>query len=76
MYVRRKLAKVKCFKFIKNYFFIFNHLHAHLQYVCNIPTKYQKDKLNALGDVDFTKKALHAIIQYVHWSKVGLVKIL
>ena len=31
----------------------------------NIPAKYQKDILNVL--VDFTKKALQAIMQYVHW---------
>ena len=27
-------------KFVKNYFFSFKLLHAHLQYVCNIPTKH------------------------------------
>ena len=32
-------------------------LHAYLQYVCNIPAKYQKDTLNTLG-VDFTKYEL------------------
>ena len=32
-------------------------LHAHLQYVCNIPEKYQKDTLKALGGVDYTKNA-------------------
>ena len=42
-------------KFVKNYFFSFKLLHAHLQYVCNIPTKHQKDTLKALGGVDFTK---------------------
>ena len=46
-------------------------LHAHLQYVCNIPTKYQMNILKALGGVDFTKYALSPISQYVQWSKIG-----
>ena len=28
-------------------------LHAHLQYVCNIPAKYFKDTLKALRGVEF-----------------------
>ena len=39
--------------------------HAHLQYVCNIPAKYQMNILKALGGVDFTKYALLPISQYV-----------
>ena len=51
---------------------IFLHLsHAHLQYVCNIPPKYQMNILKALGGVDFTKYALSPISQYVQWSKIG-----
>ena len=46
-------------------------LHAHLQYVCNIPAKYQMNILKALGGVDFTKYALLPIGQYVQWSKIG-----
>ena len=46
-------------------------LHAHLQYVCNIPAKYQTNILKALGGVDFTKYALLPISQYVQWSKIG-----
>ena len=49
-------------------------LHAHLQYVCNIPAKYQKNILKALGGVDFTKYALLPNSQYVQWSEIGLVK--
>ena len=30
-------------------------LHAHLQYVCNIPTMHKKYTLKALRGVDFTK---------------------
>ena len=30
-------------------------LHAHLQYVCNIPTMHDKYTQKALGGVDFTK---------------------
>ena len=30
----------KCCKFVMNYFFSINHLHAHLKYICNIPAKY------------------------------------
>ena len=40
---------------VKNYFFSIKLLHAHLQYVCNIPTMHLKDTLKALGGVDFTK---------------------
>ena len=46
-------------------------LHAHLQYVCNIPAKYQMNILKALGGVDFTQYALSPISQYVQWSKIG-----
>ena len=49
-------------------------LHAHLQYVCNIPAKYQMNILKALGGVDFTKCALLPISQYVQWSEIGQVK--
>ena len=38
-------------------------LHAHLQYVCHIPAKYQMNILKALGGVDFTKYALLPISQ-------------
>ena len=43
--------------------------HTHLQYVCNIPEKYQMNILKALGGVCFTKYALLPISQYVQWSK-------
>ena len=49
-------------------------LHAHLQYICIIPAKYQMNILNALGGVDFTKYALLPIGQYVHWTKIGPVQ--
>ena len=52
-------------------FFGIKLLHAHLQYVCNIPPKYQMNILKALGGVDFTKYALSPISQYVQWSKIG-----
>ena len=61
-------------KFVKNNFIGINLLHAHLQYVCNIPAKYQKNILKALGGVDFTMYALLPISQYVQWSKIDLVK--
>ena len=53
-----------------NNFFGIKLLHAHLQYVCNTPAKYQINILKALG-VDFTKYALSPIRQYVQWSKTG-----
>ena len=49
-------------------------LHAHLQYVCNIPAKYQMNILKALGGVDFTMYALLPTSQYVLWSKIGYVQ--
>ena len=61
----------KCCKFVINMFFGIKLLHAHLQYVCNIPAKYQMNILKALGGVDFTKYALSHISQYVQWSKIG-----
>ena len=51
-------------------------LHAHLQYVCNIPAKYQMNILKALGGVDFTKYALLPISQFVQVKNaVNLSKI-
>ena len=55
-------------------FFSNKRLHAHLQYDCNIPTKYQMNILKALGGVDFTKNALLPISPYVHWKKIGKVQ--
>ena len=42
--------------------FIIKLLHAHLQYVFNIPAKYYKNQLKALGGVEYIKFALLAII--------------
>ena len=64
----------KCCKFVKNIVLGIKLLHAHLQYVCNIPAKYQMNIQKALGGVDFTKYALSPVSQYVQWSKIGLVK--
>ena len=55
---------MKCLKksydiFFQKSFFSTILLHAHLQYACNIPAKYQKDTLKAQGGVDFTNCALH-----------------
>ena len=55
----------------KIFFLDFKLLHAHLQYVCSIPAKYQMNILKALGGVDFTKYALLPISQYVQWSEIG-----
>ena len=33
-------------------------LHAHLQYICNLPAKCQKDKLKALQGFAFTNYAI------------------
>ena len=49
------MCRSKPCKFVKNYFFSIKLLHAHLQYVCNTPAKYQMNILKALGGVDFTK---------------------
>ena len=53
----------KCCKFVKNNLFGIELLHAHLQYVSNIPAKYQMNILKGLGGVDFTKCALLHISQ-------------
>ena len=68
------MCRSKPCKFVKNYFFCIKLLHAHLQYVCNIPAKYQMNILKALGGVYFTKYALLPISQYVHWKKIGYVQ--
>ena len=52
------MCRSKPCKFVKKYFFSIKLLHAHLQYVCNIPAKYQMNILKALGGVDFTKYVL------------------
>ena len=64
----------KCCKFVKNNFLGIILLHAHLQYVCNIPAKYQVNIPKALGGVDFTKYTLLHMSQYVQWSKIGYVQ--
>ena len=71
MCIGRKLAKFKSCKFVKKKNFGIKLLHAHLQYVCNIPAKYQMNILKAVGGVDFTKYALSHISQNVQWSKIG-----
>ena len=70
MCIGQKLAKFKMLLICKKKIGI-KVLHAHLQYVCNIPAKYQMNILKALGEVDFTKYALLPISQYVHWTKIG-----
>ena len=50
--------KVKNAVSLKKYFFSIKLLHAHLQYICNIPAKYQKDTLSTLGGIDFTRYEL------------------
>ena len=65
------MAKFKSCKFVKNIFFCMKLIHAHLQYVCNIPVKYQMNILKALGGVDFTKYALLPVSIYAQWSKNG-----
>ena len=74
MCIGRKLAKFKMLYICQKYFFGIKFLHAHLQYVCNISAKYQKNILKARGEFDFTKYALLPISQYVQWSKIGYVK--
>ena len=65
------MCRSKPCKFVKKYFFIIKLLHAHLQYVCNIPAKYQMNILKALGGVEFTRYPLLPISKYVHWKKNG-----
>ena len=69
MCIGQKLAKFKMLSICQKKFFGIKLLHANLQYVYNIPAKYQMDILKALGGVDFTKSALLLISQYVQWSK-------
>ena len=59
---RRKMAKLKTYKFVKKYLFSIKLLHAHLQYVHNISAKCWKGSVKGLRGVDFTKYALLAII--------------
>ena len=66
------MAKFKCCKFVKCFLFGIKLLHAHLQYVCNIPAKYQMNIIKALGEVDFIKYVLLPISQYVQRSKIKL----
>ena len=60
-----KLAKLKMLYIKKRKKIGIKILHAHLQYICNIPAKYQMNILKALGGVDFTKYDLLPISQYV-----------
>ena len=73
MCIGRKLAKSKMLLICKKRIGI-KLLHAHLQYVCILPAKYQMNILKVLGGVDFTKYALLPIGQYVHWTKIGSVQ--
>ena len=65
-----KIGEVQNAVNLSKIFFDIKLLHAHLQYVCNIPDKYQINILKALGGVDYTKYALLPIRQYVHWTKI------
>ena len=65
MYSGRNLAKLKMLQICQKEIGGIKLLHAHLQYVCNIPVKYQMNILKALGGVDFTKYELLPISQYV-----------
>ena len=58
MCIERKLAKFKMLLICQKNFFGIELFHAHLQYVSNIPAKYQMNILKALGGVDFTNCAL------------------
>ena len=59
VYLEENWLSSICCKICQKYFFFgIKILHAHLKYVCNIPTKYQMNILKALGGVDFTKYAL------------------
>ena len=69
-----KIGEVQNAVNLSKIFFDIKLLHAHLQYVCNIPDKYQINILKALGGVDYTKYALLPIRQYVHWTKNGEVQ--
>ena len=73
MCIGRKLAVLKMLSICQKYFFCKLSLHAHLQYVCNIPAKNQMDihVLKGLGGIDFTKYALSPMSQYIQWSKIG-----
>ena len=66
----------KCCKFVKNSFLDIKLLHAHLQYVCNIPAKYQMNILKALGGVDFTKYALLPLVNMYNGRKLAKLKML
>ena len=61
----------KCCNLVEEYIFGIKLFHAHLQYVCNIPDKYQMNIQKALGEVDFTKYILLPISQFVHWREIG-----
>ena len=62
------MAKLKTYKFVEDYFFSINFLHAHLQYVYNIYAKCCKDQVKALRGLDFSKYVLSTIIYYAQSS--------
>ena len=71
----KKLARLnKSCKFVKNDIFSMKIIHAHLKYIWNKSTKNFKERLKALGGVDFTKYALPTIILYKQWSRNGYVE--
>ena len=56
-----KIGKVKNAVNLSKNNFCKSVLHAHLQYVCNIPAKYLLNILKTLGGVDFTKYTLSVL---------------
>ena len=56
-YCARKLSRMTKFKrsqFRQNYFSLYQNLHALLQYVHNMHTRFERDPLKTVGEIDCT----------------------
>ena len=57
-------------------FFGIKLLHAHQQYVCNIPAKYQMNILKALGGVISQSMHYHPLVNMYSGRKLAKLKML
>ena len=65
-----EITKFKACQFLINIYFSIKLLYAHLQYVCNISTKYWERPVRALRGDDVTKYALsNTTFKYVQCSE-------
>ena len=72
----KKIGYVQNAVNLSKIFFGIKLLHAHLQYVCNIPAKYQMNILKALGEVISQSMHYYPLVNMYSGRKLSKLKIL